>query len=103
MELPDCETPRRSWLYWPAFVSSYYVGMIWVSGVDDARYNRAFSYTGDDGIAALSLYAFPLLWVITLTNKSIRRQIHSLLFAIAFPILAPLLTYVLLWGFTAVL
>jgi hypothetical protein len=102
MELPDCETPQRSWLFWPAFISAYYVGMIAVSAVDDARHAEASSFAGDSGIAAVSMYAFPFLWVIALAIKSIRSQLHSLLFAVAFPILAPLLTYFLLWGFTVV-
>jgi hypothetical protein len=103
MQPLDYETPQRkkrgSWLFWPAFASAYYLGIICIGALDDARKIRATGYPGDGGMAVFSLLAFPFFVGIGLAVKIIWRQFNSLFFALTFPILAPLIVYLSMWLF----
>jgi hypothetical protein len=100
MQTLDYESPskkkRTSWLFWPAFVSAYYLGIMCVGMVDDAIHIRQTGYPGDGGVAVLGMMAFPFFLGMGIVIKRIWNRCNSLLFALVFPVAAPLLAYLLM-------
>ena len=93
---PDNKRPTV-WLFWPAFVAAYWVGLIFVGIMDDVRDYPASRVAGNPGISIFGTLAFPFFVVIAIVIKVIWKRCNSLPFAIIFAVLAPILTYSTLW------
>jgi hypothetical protein len=95
----DYEAPatqkRRSWPFWLAFAVAYLPGLMILDITDDVLHMRMTGNHNDGDIVILSLFASPFFAGIAAIMKAIWKRFDSLLFAVAFAILGPLLAYVL--------
>lgn len=102
MQPLNYESPRPSKsnpLFWLLFAASYLPGLFILNATDDVTHRALTGHNGGDGgVMFLGLYLSPLFAGLAALIRRKWKRYDSPLFAILFPIFAPLLAY-FLWVF----
>jgi hypothetical protein len=101
MQALDYEIPRKHKrrpprTFWLVFAIAYMIGIPILDEVNDAIHMRLTGHHNDGGIMFLSVFVCPLFAGAAALIKGIWKRYESIGFAAAFPVLAPILVY-LLW------